>query len=136
MQGSQRTGYLPPESSDGRYETVRYWVLVPVLAVLLGGYALAQPGNPVAVAAIYHATSVRGYTCGSWPFLPATNRTDYLLGIIALADTLYASDRLDYLMDEAVRLPQSAATYRSLVDLACASVSSSTPVIAVLYSVK
>lgn len=115
---------------------MRYWVLVPVLAVLFGGYALAEPGNPVAVAANYHATSVRGYTCGDWPFLPARNRTDYLLGIIALADTLYASDQLDYLMDEAVRLPESAVTYRSLVDVRCAYVSSSTPVIAVLYSVK
>lgn len=68
--------------------------------------------------------------------LPASGRTSYILGVIALADALYASDRLDYLMDEAVRLPQSAVTYRTLVDAGCLYVSSSTPILAVLYSLK
>ena len=110
--------------------------ILPVLALALAGSALAEPGNPVAVAAAYHAGTVRGYTCANWAFLPTTNRTDYLLGVIALADTLYASDRLDYAMDEAVRLPQSAVTYRGLVDAGCLYVPATTPVVAVLYSLK
>jgi hypothetical protein len=39
-------------------------------------------------------------------------------------------------MDQAVRLPQSAVAYRSLVDSGCLLVSASTPVLAVLYSLK
>ena len=115
---------------------MRWWILVPAAALVVGGSALAEPGNPVAVAAVYHAATVRGYTCATWVFLSAGNRADYLLGVIALADTLYASDRLDPLMDEAVRLPQSAVAYRSLVDSGCLFVPASTPVLAVLYSLK
>jgi hypothetical protein len=115
---------------------VRWWILLPAVALAVAGSAMAEPGNPVAVAAAYHAGTVRGYTCGNWPYLAAANRTDYLLGVIALADTLYASDRLDPLMDQAVRLPQSAVAYRSLVDSGCLFVSASTPVLAVLYSLK
>ncbi len=115
---------------------MRWWILPAAVALAVGGTAVAEPGNPVAVAAAYHAGTVRGYTCGNWVFLGASNRADYLLGVIALADTLYASDRLDPLMDEAVRLPQSAVAYRSLVDSGCLFVPASTPVLAVLYSLK
>ncbi|MDR7392540.1 MAG: hypothetical protein QN161_09620 [Armatimonadota bacterium] len=115
---------------------MRYWVLLPVLALLLGGSAAAEPGNVIATTAAYQAANLRGYTCEVWAWLPASERTSYILGVIALADTLYASDRLDYAMDQAVRLPLSAAAYRAMVDTGCRYVPSSTPVLAVLYSLK
>lgn len=115
---------------------MRYRILLAVLALLLGGSALAEPGNVIATSAAYHAGTVRGYTCANWVFLPPGNRTDYLLGVIALADTLYASNLLDYATDEAIRLPNSAVNYRSLVDAGCLIVPGSTPVVTVLYSVK
>lgn len=115
---------------------MRYWVWLPVAALLVGGSALAEPGNPIAVTATYHAGTVRGYTCGTWPLMPANERTSYILGVIALADTLYTSDRLDFEMDQAVRLPLSAAAYRSLVDAGCVYVPAATPVLAVLYALK
>ncbi len=115
---------------------MRYWVLLPVVALLSAGSALEEPGKPVTVAAAYHADVVRGYTCGTWQVLPGGERTSYILGVIALADTLYASDRLDYVLDEAVRLPLSAAAYRPLVDTGCLYVPSTTPVLAVLYTLK
>lgn len=52
-------------------------VVVSIAAALLGGYALAGPGNPVAVAASYHVTFVRRYTCGNWLFLRASRGVDY-----------------------------------------------------------
>lgn len=115
---------------------MRYWVLLAVVGVLLAGSATAEPGNPIAVAATYHAGAVRGYTCGTWPVMPASERTSYILGVIALADTLYASDRLDYDTEQAVRLPLSAAAYRPLVDAGCAYLPAVTPVLAVLYTLK
>ncbi len=115
---------------------MRYWVLLPAVAVLFVAPALGEPGNPIAVAATYHAHVVRGYTCGTWQVMTGSERTTYILGVIALADTLYASDRLDYPMDEAVRLPLSAAAYRPLVDAGCLYVPATTPVLAVLYAVK
>lgn len=115
---------------------MRYWVLLPVAALLAGGVAFAEAGNPVALAASAYATTVRGYTCGTWAWLSAETRTSYLLGVIALADTLYFSNRLDYEMDQAVRLPLSAAAYRPLVDAGCVYVPSATPVVAVLYALK
>lgn len=115
---------------------MRYWVLLPALALLLGGSAAAEPGNVIALTATYQASNLRGYTCELWPWLPASERTSYILGVIALADTLYASDRLSYAMDEAVRLPLSATHYRTLVDTGCRYVPPSTPVLAVLYSLK
>ncbi|MCS7171988.1 MAG: hypothetical protein N0A24_01005 [Armatimonadetes bacterium] len=115
---------------------MRYWILLPVVALAAAGSAVAEPGNPIAVAAASHAGLVRGYTCGTWAVLSTSERTSYILGVIALADTLYASDRLDYQMDQAVRLPLSAAAYRPMVDAGCLYVPAATPVVAVLYSVK
>ncbi|MCS7173279.1 MAG: hypothetical protein N0A24_07795 [Armatimonadetes bacterium] len=115
---------------------MRYWILLPVAALLVGGSALAEPGNPIAMTATYYAGAVRGYTCDIWRFMPTSERTAYILGVIALADTLYASDRLDYEMDQAVRLPLSAVTYRHLVDAGCQYMPANTPVVSVLYSLK
>lgn len=115
---------------------MRYGILLLVLAVLVAGTALAEPGNPIAVTATYYAGTVRGYTCGTWPVMPASERTSYILGVIALSDALYASDRLDYMLNEAVRLPLSAVAYRPLVDTGCLYVSPATPVLTVLYSLK
>ncbi|MDR7437062.1 MAG: hypothetical protein QN173_06520 [Armatimonadota bacterium] len=115
---------------------MRYWLLLLAPALLLGGSAVAEPGNVIATTAVYQSAAIRGYTCATWAFLPTSERTSYILGVVALADALYASDRLDYAMDEAVRLPLSASAYRPLVDAGCLYVPASTPVLAVLYSLK
>ncbi len=116
---------------------MRFRIIGAVLvAVLVGGSAGGEPGNPIALAASVQREYVRGYSCGLWASMPASERASYLLGIIALADALQASGELDEEVEEAVRLPLSAADYRRLVDTACRYAGPDAPVLVVLYALK
>lgn len=117
---------------------MRRCVLAAILLAigLLGSTASSEPGNLVAAVATYQQPYVRGYTCGTWAIMTASERATYLLGIIALADALQASGHLDSTLSEAIRLPLSAAVYRSLVDTACLYAGPQAPVLAVLYTLK
>jgi hypothetical protein len=121
---------------QGREHSVRAWITIPVIVLLVGSIATADPGNPIALTATYQASLVRGYTCGSWMLMDLNSRTSYLLGIIALADALQASGQVDDATAGILRLPLSAVNYRSLVDAGCAYLPPATPILAVLYTLK
>jgi hypothetical protein len=106
----------------------------------------SEPNNPVALFVMANSAFIRGATCGTWPWMPPDARRVYLLGVISMQDTLQVAWRqsgapyiggLAALMGMlAYNLPGSAEYYSDLVDVACASMPPTTPVLAVIYWVK
>lgn len=111
--------------------------LAVVLAVALAvGSASGEPGNLIATTATYYQSYIRGYTCGTWSAVSGEGRVSYILGVVALADTLASSGQVYGPMLDAVRLPLSAVAYRPLVDAGCAYSGPAASVLAVLYTLK
>lgn len=117
-----------------------FWVLALVLAtVLITSVTTAQVLNRIAEYAL--KSGVRGFSCASWGGMPSSERAAYVLGIIALSDALeHASLDVSHSLTSAdyraIELTRSATDYTTMISSGCLAVPSSTPVLAVLFTLK
>ncbi len=114
-------------------------LLLPLVVVLAAAAVTAQLTNPIAQYAM--KSGVRGYSCSVWGGMASAERTAFMMGVVALSDALehasldpnHSLTSADY---RAIELARSASDYAAMASAGCLTVPSSTPVLAVLYTVK
>jgi hypothetical protein len=110
-----------------------------IAAIFIIPAVRAESGNRISTYALRNG--VRGYTCNTWAGMSTDARAAFVLGVIALSDALEhgANDQNFSLTTDDYRslnLPRSANDYASMVTSGCNQVSGTTPVLAVLFTLK